>query len=26
LDASDPDKLIQQQDNFYQRYQRAVFP
>ncbi|RKG64012.1 cation transporter [Corallococcus sp. CA054B] len=26
LDASDPDKLIRQQDNFYQRYQRAVFP
>ncbi|MBZ4334755.1 Na+/H+ antiporter subunit E [Corallococcus interemptor] len=26
LDASDPDKLIQQQDHFYQRYQRAVFP
>ncbi|MBN9681518.1 MULTISPECIES: Na+/H+ antiporter subunit E [unclassified Corallococcus] len=26
LDASDPDKLIRQQDTFYQRYQRAVFP
>ncbi|WP_404367295.1 Na+/H+ antiporter subunit E [Corallococcus coralloides] len=26
LDASDPDKLIRQQDHFYQRYQRAVFP
>ncbi|RKG57072.1 cation transporter [Corallococcus sp. AB011P] len=26
LDASDPDRLIRQQDNFYQRYQRAVFP
>ena len=26
LDASDPAQLIQQQDNFYQRYQRAVFP
>ncbi|MBN8230253.1 Na+/H+ antiporter subunit E [Corallococcus macrosporus] len=26
LDASDPDKLLRQQDNFYQRYQRAVFP
>ncbi|WP_158625212.1 Na+/H+ antiporter subunit E [Corallococcus terminator] len=26
LDASDPDKLRQQQENFYQRYQRAVFP
>lgn len=26
LDASDPDKLVRQQDTFYQRYQRAVFP
>ncbi|WP_375755545.1 Na+/H+ antiporter subunit E [Corallococcus exercitus] len=26
LDASDPEKLLRQQDNFYQRYQRAVFP
>ncbi|RYZ41433.1 MAG: cation transporter [Myxococcaceae bacterium] len=26
LDASDPDRLRQQQENFYQRYQRAVFP
>ncbi|CAM3260515.1 Na+/H+ antiporter subunit E [Corallococcus sp. ZKHCc1 1396] len=26
LDASDPDKLRQQQENFYQRYQRSVFP
>ncbi|RKG81244.1 cation transporter [Corallococcus sp. CA049B] len=26
LDASEPDELIRQQDNFYQRYQRAVFP
>lgn len=26
LDASDPARLIQQQDHFYQRYQRAVFP
>ncbi|MCY1041027.1 Na+/H+ antiporter subunit E [Corallococcus sp. bb12-1] len=26
LDASDPDKLRQQQENFYQRYQRVVFP
>ncbi|MCY1030020.1 Na+/H+ antiporter subunit E [Corallococcus sp. BB11-1] len=26
LDASDPDKLRQEQENFYQRYQRAVFP
>ncbi|RKH15500.1 cation transporter [Corallococcus praedator] len=26
LDASDPDKLRRQQENFYQRYQRAVFP
>ncbi|QAT89134.1 cation antiporter [Corallococcus coralloides] len=26
LDASDPDKLIREQDNFYRRYQRAVFP
>ena len=26
LDASDPEKLRTEQDNFYQRYQRAVFP
>ncbi|GMU02621.1 hypothetical protein KH5H1_67410 [Corallococcus caeni] len=26
LDASDPDRLLRQQDDFYQRYQRAVFP
>ncbi|NRD45866.1 Na+/H+ antiporter subunit E [Corallococcus exiguus] len=26
LDASDPNRLIRQQENFYQRYQRAVFP
>ncbi|RKH35591.1 Na+/H+ antiporter subunit E [Corallococcus sicarius] len=26
LDASDPEKLLREQDNFYQRYQRAVFP
>ncbi|WP_223640347.1 Na+/H+ antiporter subunit E [Corallococcus sp. EGB] len=26
LDASDPDRLRQQQDDFYRRYQRAVFP
>ncbi|NOK21652.1 Na+/H+ antiporter subunit E [Corallococcus carmarthensis] len=26
LDASDPDTLVRQQETFYQRYQRAVFP
>ena len=26
LDASDPEGLRRQQDDFYQRYQRAVFP
>ena len=26
LDASDPEDLRRQQDDFYQRYQRAVFP
>ncbi|RKG81817.1 cation transporter [Corallococcus exercitus] len=26
LDASDPEQLLRQQDDFYQRYQRAVFP
>jgi multisubunit Na+/H+ antiporter MnhE subunit len=26
LDARDPDTLRQQQEHFYQRYQRAVFP
>lgn len=26
LDASEPARLVQQQDDFYRRYQRAVFP